>query len=173
MNDNGTLPPKVRLLAAGCYLSGLLYLMTLIAMYLILFIKPEIAQPLDPDGQWVIPTIGLLFWVSFLVPLIAWKITKRVHPFVDQAGRTAWNLSANLVVISTAFFSLEILIISILCGLNGSVQNNYNVFDFMFWLWLGVQPALVLIHVLFTLVGSVRAAYGQSSVFPLLPLIKR
>jgi uncharacterized Tic20 family protein len=173
MNDNGTLPPKVRLLAAGCYLSGLLYLMTLIAMYLILFIKPEIAQPLDPDGQWVIPTIGLLFWVSFLVPLIAWSITQSVHPFVDQAGHTAWNLSANLVVISVVFFSLEILILSITCGLNGSVQNNYNIFNFMFLLWLVVQPALVLFHVLFTMVGSVRAAYGQLSVFPLLPLIKR
>jgi uncharacterized Tic20 family protein len=173
MNDNRTLPLKVRLLAAGCYLSGLLYLIISIAMYLILFIKPEIAQPLDPDGQWLIPTVGLLFWGSFLAPLIAWNITKRVHPFVDQAGRTAWNLSANLVVISVVLFSLEIFILSILCGLSGYVQIYYNIFNFMFLLWLWVQPALVLIHVLFTVVGSLRSAYGQSSVFPLLPLIKR
>jgi uncharacterized Tic20 family protein len=173
MNNNGTISRKVRFLAACCYLSGLLYLIVLIVIYLIVFIKPEIAQPLDPDGQWIIPTIGLLFWVSFLGPLIAWNITKRVHSFVDQAGRTAWNLSVNLVVISVVFFSLEILILSITCGLNGSVQNNYNIFNFMFLLWLVVQPALVLFHVLFTVVGSVRAAYGQLSVFPLLPLIKR
>jgi uncharacterized Tic20 family protein len=173
MNDNGTLPPKVRLLAAGCYLSGLSYLIISIAIYLILFINPAIAQPLDPSGQWIIPTIGLLFWGSFLVPLIAWSITQSVHPFVDQAGHTAWNLSANLVVISVVFFSLEIFILSIICGLNGSMETSYNIFNFMFLLWLWVQPAFVLIHVLFTLVGSLRAAYGQSSVFPLLPLIKR
>ncbi len=150
--------------------------MIAITIYIVVLVNPNIAQPLN-NVEWLIPSMGLFFWSSFLAPLLAYKIAKNSHSFIHLAGTTAWNLILNLVVLSSTVFLLAIFVFGVICGISGNSLiyfkiGDYPIGDCILLLWLVLQVALILTHLVFSLVGAGRAAYGQSSTFPLLRLVK-
>jgi len=87
--------------------------------------------------------LGSLF-VGFLVPLVMWLIKKDESPFIDDHGRKLMNWNISLIIYSIVSFVLILVFIGIL-----------------------MLFALVLLHLIFSILGAVAANKGESYTYPL------
>lgn len=91
--------------------------------------------------------LGSLF-VGFLVPLIMWLIKKDDSAFIDHHGRSLMNWNISLIIYSVVSVILILVIIGVFMLL-----------------------ALIVLHLVFSILGAVAANKGDSFSYPLaLPL---
>jgi uncharacterized Tic20 family protein len=92
----------------------------------------------------------LLGIVGFFAPLIIWLIEKDKHRFVDEHGRAAMNYQISLMIYYAA------------CGL----------LCFMF-VGLALIPILTILHLVFSIVGALKASKGKPWRYPIaIPFLK-
>jgi uncharacterized Tic20 family protein len=92
----------------------------------------------------------LLGIVGFFAPLIIWLIEKDKHKFVDEHGRAAMN------------YQISIMIYYLACGL-------------LCVIFIGFLLLLVLavLHIVFSIIGAVRASRGKLWRYPIaIPFLK-
>ena len=109
------LPRKVRWLAARLYLAGLVWIPICLATYRPVFsitdqIWSSISGTRPSQGspsvrEWAISLVSFLFTIptvsiglAIILLLLVWRIDRKVHPSIGQAGRSTINmlLSINL-----------------------------------------------------------------------------
>ncbi len=81
---------------------------------------------------------------SLVVPLVVWLVNRRAHPFIDEQGREALN------------FQLTVLVFSLLCLALALVLIGFLLL-ILLWIW----------HIVFTIIGAVRASDGQHFRYPM------
>lgn len=177
MNEQNLVPRNARWWAIACYLSGLLYLVNIVIIAILWALAPQLISSQRQGLHQALIALALnlipwVFWASLLAPLLAWKLAKNIHPFADSAGKTAWNLMLNLIVLSASIFLLTLFLFSVICGVMGVKDINIAILV-IFWVDFGLIIALVLTHFLCSLVGAGRAWRGASSTFPTLRFSKK
>jgi uncharacterized Tic20 family protein len=103
MND--LIPLKIRLLAAGIYA-----IFAVPMGSFLLFVTFVLISEINPTNHNLFGLIALDFFVGLpmtivlpVVILIVWNITKKVHPFVDLAGKDVLNCSLNSLTTTILF----------------------------------------------------------------------
>ncbi len=100
----------------------------------------------------IVALVGLLGnGIGFVLgPLLVWMIKKEDHPFVDEQGKEAVN------------FQITMMLLAIACGLLA-----------FFVIGLLLLPFVLIVAVVFSVVGAVKANEGEHYRYPFaLRLIK-
>ena len=105
----------------------------------------EIKQPeSSKEARNMAMLCHLLGIVGFFAPLVIWLIEKDKHRFVDEHGRAAMNYQISLMIYYAA------------CGL----------LCFMF-IGLVLIPILTILHLVFSIIGAVKASKGKPWRYPI------
>lgn len=112
----------------------------------------------DSEKNWGVFThlSSLVFYVTmiplawFLAPLIVWLIKREEIPFVNDQGKEAMNFNLSLTIYGLA--GLAFVIVTAGIGL---------LVAFPFWI------ALVIGHIVFTIMAAVAASRGELYRYPL------
>jgi len=92
----------------------------------------------------------LLGIVGFFAPLVIWLIEKDKHRFVDEHGRAAINYQISLMIYYAACGLLCFIIIG-----------------------LFLMPVLIILHLVFSIIGAVKASKGKLWRYPIaIPFLK-
>lgn len=102
--------------------------------------QPEITQ----EAKNFAVLCHLLGIPGFLGPLIVWLVTREKDPFIDQHGKEAINYQISMII----YFSIAYFLCFVLIG-------------------LVLLPALVVVHLIFIIMASVKASNGQPYKYPI------
>jgi uncharacterized Tic20 family protein len=166
---NAPITLRDKWLAIGCYLSGLMYLLALVPLISKLWDHDIFSLSLDVFFGLPLAVVATLFFL----PLLTWKLTSRYHPFVDLAGRTAFNLALSFLVIFFLAIIFWLVVVSSTCGISlmASKSSSSSLFSTVFqYSWMALQIVTVstwLIHSAFSIFGIITALRGEVPVFPL------
>jgi uncharacterized Tic20 family protein len=168
---NAPITLRDKWLAIGCYLSGLTYLLALVPFLSEVWNHNIFSLSLDVVFGLPIAAVVILF----ILPLVTWKLTGRYHPFVDLAGRTAFNLALSFLVIFFLAIIFWLVVISSTCGISALTSkpssSSSSLFSTVFqYSWIALQIVTVstwLIHSAFSIFGITTALRGEVPVFPL------
>ncbi|MGG6268483.1 DUF4870 domain-containing protein [Leptolyngbya sp. AN03gr2] len=112
-----------------------------------------------------IPFLGALF------PYIVWRMGRDRHPFIDLAGRSAFNfqMSMSAYLLAGVIFWIFLAFTTCMVGFAGA-NTNPNLFGTVFeWLFYLGAAAIVLFAVFMIVViifATVKASRGQSYCYP-------
>jgi uncharacterized Tic20 family protein len=141
-----SLPRRVRVCAALCHLSGLLWLtggFTLMA--------PSWLQ------LWL---IGL----SLLLPCLTWLFTRRVHDFVDRSGREVVNAQLSALL----YMGCAIFITAIACGMSANMHTATPLgIGAGMMLFFGT-PFCGMIYTIISIAATIQALWGNVLHYPLI-----
>jgi uncharacterized protein len=92
---------------------------------------------------------GLAFYVgpgilSVVAPLVVWMLKRQEHPFIDDQGKEALNFQ---ITIAIALF-----ISGALC---------FVIIGFL------LLPVVILLHLVFTIIGTIKASNGEWYRYPI------
>jgi uncharacterized Tic20 family protein len=168
---NAPITLRDKWLAIGCYLSGLLYLPALVLLVSKVWDRDIFSLSLDVFFGLPLAIVAMLFFL----PLLTWKIMGRYHPFVDLAGRTAFNLALSFLVTLFLAIIFWLVVASSTCGISALTPNpsssSSSLFSTVFqYSWMALQIVTVstwLIHSAFSAFGIITALRGEVPVFPL------
>jgi len=92
----------------------------------------------------------LLGIVGFFAPLVIWLIEKDKHRFVDEHGRAAMNYQISIMIYYIASWLLCFVVIGIF-----------------------LLAALTILHIIFAIIGAVKASRGKPWRYPIaVPFLK-
>lgn len=146
---------NTRLRAATCHLASLAW----VPIELILY---PLIKIVNRDLAWVgiarfyTPIVSMI--LATLIVILRWRVSQRVHPFIDRSGRCATNFMLSS--------SLYLTIVSTLLGINCGVPFYVKM----------AEPALVssyivslllLTHSCLSITGSIFTLKGNVVVYPL------
>lgn len=125
---------------------------------------------------------------NFILPLVLWTANRKDQEFVDQNGKQALNFQISLllysftmVVITVPFIIISIPELFNIGMLNFNNLNGFNGFQYHFnsdllklgaLLWpIGIaglsQAGLFIIHIVYTILATIRTSEGQNFKYPL------
>ena len=90
-----SLPQEVRLYAALCHLAGFIWLVAAALLMFVFF------------------SAGIFSLVLILIPGLTWLSTRKVHDFVDRAGREAVNAQLSVLL----YTGCAVFITALACGM--------------------------------------------------------
>ena len=137
------LPRKTRVCAALCHLSGLMWLTVIFAGML-----PAWHQ-------------GWFFIVSLFAPLLVWLFTRRIHDFVDRAGREAVNAQLSMLLYGGCLLFIAL----IACGMSASSSMQMLLYPLLTIL-VYLAPLMLTIYIAISTVGAVQALRGHVFHYP-------
>jgi len=112
----------------------------------------ELKQPeSSKEARNMVMLCHLLGIVGFFAPLVIWLIEKDKHRFVDEHGRAAMNYQISIII----YFAAAWLLIIVTRLFNLLIIGNY------------VMNALFIIHVVFVIIGAVKASKGKLWRYPI------
>jgi len=107
--------------------------------------EQEVQQPeTSKDARNMAMLCHLLGLVGFLAPLVIWLIEKDKHRFVDEHGRAAMNYQISIMIYYFVSWALCFVIIGFF-----------------------LVAALTILHVIFVIVGAVKASKGKPWRYPI------
>jgi uncharacterized Tic20 family protein len=191
MNEQNLVPRNARCWAIVCYLSGLPFTLS---SFIALVSKnklygavnfPKVLEDLwdklfNLDIVLILEALALFL----VLPLLLWLLTKRIHPFVDFAGRNAVNMMLNVVTLSIAIFLLLLFFGAATCGLtilsfptssSGRSSGNSPLLYFLIFmvgLFALLFVGIYLTHLVYIIIGAWRARRGETVVLPMMQFIK-
>jgi uncharacterized Tic20 family protein len=142
--------------AMWCHLSGLtwLYLQPLNPL-LILNNSPSLQGELFKYWMFAV------FLLPFFIPFLLWRINRRLHPFVDLAGKATVNFILTIFFQFIILISLDFLISVMSCGV------GYVFALSLFANVLMVGSGLILLtHFVSTIYAAIRATRGEVYNYP-------
>jgi uncharacterized Tic20 family protein len=101
---NNEIPQKLRLIASGTHMVGMIPLMLFSVLNILL----------TPSGAifTILPIV-----LQPILALFAWRETKNIHSFVDISGRDAVNCALNTVLGTSASILFVTFTFSVTCGI--------------------------------------------------------
>ncbi len=114
--------------------------------------EPEEIKPPESskDARNMAMLCHLLGIVGFFAPLVIWLIEKDKHRFVDEHGRAAMNYQVSLMIYYCA------------SGLLCPVAIGFVLL-----------PVLTILHIVFSIIGAVKASKGKPWRYPIaIPFLK-
>jgi uncharacterized Tic20 family protein len=153
------LPLRVRLLAAICHLSGMLWMPALL-----LCVIDFLGSAWGADGNhgelrpaWYVWLLSVLF---LLLPMLFWLLTRGVlHDFVDRAAREVIN--GQLSVLLYCIFLLPFMVMA--CGIAVAFAERLGIhsshLEYFLLIGMVIYPAI-------STVGMIQAFHGNVFRYP-------
>lgn len=139
-----SLPQNVRIYAALCHLAGLMWLLLPVPLMYISF--------------------GIFSVVAGVIPCLTWLFTRRVHDFVDRAGREAVNAQLSVLL----YTGCAVFLTALACGMN---MNMYTASSFgvgAAMLLIFIVPFGMMVYQIVSIVAAVQALRGNVLRYPLI-----
>jgi uncharacterized protein len=139
-----SLPQNVRIYAALCHLAGLMWLLLPVPLMYISF--------------------GIFSVVAGVIPCLTWLFTRRVHDFVDRAGREAVNAQLSVLL----YTGCAVFLTALACGMN---VNMYTASSFgvgAAMLLIFIVPFGMMVYQIVSIVAAVQALRGNVLRYPLI-----
>lgn len=140
-----SLPRRVRVYAALCHLSGLIWLTGIFAAAVPLWFQ------------------GWFFALTMLLPLLTWLFTRRIHDFVDRAGKEAVNAQLSMLLYGGCLLFIAL----IACGLSNSASMQVLLYGGLTVL-VYLVPLTMTIYMAIATVAIVQALRGNVFRYPLM-----
>jgi uncharacterized Tic20 family protein len=138
------LPRRVRLYAALCHLAGLLWI----------------------TGAFVIiPLISLLGFfslITLLFPCLTWLCTRKLHDFVDRAGREAVNAQLSVLL----YTGCAVFVTALACGMKANMYTASPLGVGAAMLLFFTVPFGAMIYQIVALVAAVQSWQGNVVRYP-------
>jgi uncharacterized protein len=168
---NNLLSQKIRYRAMWCHLSGLTWLLLKIVSPLLFYAFSLLSSSSSSVagnlfGLWVIANLLL----PFIIPISFWRINRRLHPFVDLAGKATVNF---FLTISLQIFGLMLLgafMLGTTCGVLPKIVSNDTIGILLFtFAAIVVLPILLILifHIAATIYAAFRAYKGEVYTYPM------
>jgi uncharacterized Tic20 family protein len=140
------LPRQAKIYAALCHLSGVMWL---VGIYLMFFLLRDVA---------------IVIVVNIVLPCLTWLLTRKIHDFVDRAGREVVNaqLSALLYLGCAAFAT------AIACGMQSNMYTTSPIGLVVGTLMFFLVPLSTMVYSLISFAGVVQALRGNVFHYPLI-----
>ena len=117
--NNLPLDRSVRLRAMWCHLSGMFWIILNLFTLLLVSIDPLLSGESSFVFRNIVSTIVSTAYVfsamPFIMPLGFWLFNRRMHPFVDLAGKATINYTVGILLQSIVLFFIDGLYL--FCGL--------------------------------------------------------
>ena len=140
-----SLPRKVRIYAALCHLSGLLWLLLPVPLTYIYF--------------------GIFSVVTVVIPCLTWLATRKLHDFVDRAGREAVNAQLSVLL----YTGCAVFITALACGMNMNLNTAASPLGTgVAMLLFFIVPFGMIIYQIVAIVATVQAFRGNVLRYPLI-----
>jgi hypothetical protein len=97
-------------------------------------------------------------------PLVVWLMKRNEMPFVDDQGKESLNFQITMLIVTVIIASLVAISFGLL--LLHRVMPGGSAF-FPIGISLLLLLLLVLFHVIYTIIGAVRASHGEYYRYPL------
>jgi uncharacterized Tic20 family protein len=167
---NNSLSPEIRSRAMWCHLSGLTWLF-LKLIGLLFFYVFSLLQLRDPFlGSLLMLWPGVDLILPFLVPSAVWLLNRRIHPFVDLAGKATLNVLLTMTVQISSLVLLGIFMLLTTCGMmsKGVSSATTNGLLVTFSLIVALPILLILLtHIATTIYAAFRAQKGEVYSYPM------
>lgn len=167
---NNSLSQEIRYRAMWCHLSGLtwLFIKPIGFLFLYGFTLLHLRYPaLDILSIiWRVAELILLF----LIPSAVWLFNRRLHPFVDLAGKATINFLLTITVQIASLMLLGIFIILTTCGVfsKGVANGTINILLVTFAVIVVIPILLILLtHIATTIYAAFRAHKGEVYTYPM------
>jgi uncharacterized protein len=167
---NNSLSQEIRYRAMWCHLSGLTWL----------FIKPIgllllYGFTLLHLGDSVFGSMLILWNVAdlilpFLIPIAVWRFNRRLHPFVDLAGKATVNFLFTITVQIVSLILLGTFMLLTTCGVfsKGVANGTINILLLTFAAIVIIPILLILLtHIATTIYAAFRARKGEVYTYPM------
>jgi uncharacterized Tic20 family protein len=153
---NDRLPLKFRLLAAILYIIAGIPIGILAIYSLSILISNNTSynfkNALIIDFLFGLPSIIVLPFIAW----IQWLITKRIHPFVDRAGRSIINYTLNMLMLALCLLFIFIST----CGIFTNGNSGGSMGDNFILVSLFTLNGLAIAHALNSVVAGIFALQG-------------
>jgi uncharacterized protein len=141
-----SLPPRVRLYAALCHLSGLIWIMGSMMLFGLLSLY------------------GFFSLVTIVVPCLTWLCTRKLHDFVDRAGREAVNAQLSVLL----YTACATFITAIACGMQANLYTTSPLGIGAAMLLFFIVPFGAMVYEIVAIVAAVQAWRGNVLHYPLI-----
>ena len=139
-----SLPRKVRIYAALCHLSGLLWLLLPVPLMYMSF--------------------GIFSVVSAVIPCLTWLATRKLHDFVDRAGREAVNAQLSVLL----YTGCAVFITALACGMKMDLYTASPLGVGAAMLLFSIVPFGMMVYQIVAIVATVQALRGNVLRYPLI-----
>lgn len=165
---NSTLDRKVRRRAMWCHLSGIFWIVLYCLVFFVLFVTSKL--PTSTTNLIFEQGLIILLWISslfatfpFLMPILFWLINRRLHPFVDQAGKATIKYTRAVFIQFISLMSLTLFISFMTCGVTKSEEATITTF----FLLAGIgTAAIVITNITTTIRAAIHASRGEVYKYP-------
>jgi uncharacterized protein len=142
-----SLPQRVRVYAALCHLTGLIWLLVPVIVMLGLF-----------------SSVGIFSLASALIPCLTWLSTRRVHDFVDRSGREAVNAQLSVIL----YTGCAVFITALACGMKMNMYTASPLGVGAAMLLIFIVPLGTMIYEIVAIAAAVQALRGNVLRYPLI-----
>ena len=146
MPVRNSLPQQVRLYAALCHLAGLLWLVAAALLMLVFF------------------SAGIFSLVLILIPGLTWLSTRKVHDFVDRAGREAVNAQLSVLL----YTGCAVFITALACGMKMDLYSASSLGVGAAMMLIFIVPFGAMVYEIVSIVAAVQALRGNVVRYPLI-----
>jgi uncharacterized Tic20 family protein len=139
------LPRQAKIYAALCHLSGVMWLVGIYLMFSLLI-----------DGAIVA--------INILLPGLTWLLTRKIHDFVDRAGREVVNAQLSVLL----YAACATFVTAIACGMKSNMYTTSPIGLMVGMLMLFLVPLSTMVYSLVTFAAMVQALRGNVFHYPLI-----
>ena len=141
-----SLPQEVRLYAALCHLAGFIWLVAAALLMFVFF------------------SAGIFSLVLILIPGLTWLSTRKVHDFVDRAGREAVNAQLSVLL----YTGCAVFITALACGMKTNMYSASSVGVGAAIMLIFIVPFGAMVYEIVSIVAAVQALRGNVVRYPLI-----
>lgn len=141
-----SLPQRVRVYAALCHLTGLIWLLVI------------------PVLMVTFSSFGIFSIVSSLIPCLTWLFTRRIHDFIDRSGREAVNAQLSVLL----YTGCAVFITALACGMKMNMYTASPLGAGAAMLLIFIVPFGMMVYQIVAIVAAVQALRGNVLRYPLI-----
>ena len=141
-----SLPRRVRLYAALCHLAGFMWLVAAALLMFVFF------------------SAGIFSLVLILIPGLTWRFTRKIHDFVDRAGREAVNAQLSVLL----YTGCAVFITALACGMKMNMYSASSLGIGAAMMLIFIVPFGAMVYTIVSIVATVQALRGNVVRYPLI-----
>jgi uncharacterized protein len=158
-----SLPRRVRIYAALCHLTGVIWLVTptlLVSGFSSLLSYFEVFPLIS-----VFSYFGLFSLIAVLIPCLTWLANRRVHDFVDRSGREAVNAQLSVLL----YTGCAVFMTALACGMNMNLNTAASPLGTgAVMVLIFIVPFGMMVYQIVVIVAAVQALQGNVLRYPLI-----
>ncbi len=168
--NNLPLDRSIRLRAMWCHLSGLTWILLQALSLSISYLSFNFSGASGHTSNYIRDFLYSLILVAsslssfpFIFPLIFWLLNRRMHPFVDRAGKETINYTVGVFFQFLIFLVLVMFISLVVCGVSNNEGTLLTTLAILSAIGIA---AIVLTQIATSIYAAIRASKGEVYNYP-------